>query len=90
MGKHQPEPAFGKPRAARVSDTHTMVLYHDRDWCEYIAVVRANVVDPETGKPVIVATYHDEYFDVAMHTGELELAQATSNNNVTPLAREFY
>lgn len=81
---------FGRPEKVASTATHTLVVYRNTEWEEWIAVVRFALLDARNHKPVIVSTYHSDDKEDAVCTGRTELARATNHNVREPLDPEQY
>lgn len=81
---------FGRVILTDATDAHTLVVYRNVEWEEFIAVVRYRPRNAAKDKPVIVSTYHSDDRGDALSTGFRELAEATLSNNTRALDPELY
>lgn len=72
---------FGKIVDGDFTDTHTLCVYHNKEWEEFIAVIYHKCEGHSPSKPgTVVSTYHCDDKEEAASTGRLMLKQATKYN----------
>lgn len=81
---------FGRAYKTASTSTHTLVIYHNVEWEEWVAVVRAHPLPGLNTKPVIVSTHHTDSLEDAEYTGGTELIRASEQNLRTPLDPNLY
>lgn len=81
---------FGKALKATLvsadSVSYSLVLYRNKEWDEYVAVVYYDVGDNKQ----VVATYHTDSLNDVVATGRNELDHCIKHHTTTPLNPELW
>lgn len=82
---------FGKLVDGDFTDTHTLCVYRDVEWEEYVAVVYHKCEGSSPRKPgPVLSTYHCEDKEEAASTGRIMLGQATKYKVTAALDPKYW
>lgn len=81
---------FGKLVAGDFTATHTLCVYFDKEWGEYVAVVYYKCVGHSPSRPgIVVATYRYDNKEDTLATGRKMLEHATEYEVKEPQPAAF-